>query len=403
MIGHSVRGRPIHAYRVGPPARRKLLVFGLIHGDESAGVPVARRLRRVRPPRGVEILLVGDLNPDGHAASTRQNARGVDLNRNFPRRWRLMGRPFETHFSGPRPASEPETRVAMELIERVKPRVTVWYHQALRLVTKKTGGDPALERIYARAVRFPHRRLPPYPGTATSWQNRLIPGSTAFVVELPRGRLSRRGGRTHARAVLKLARTIAPPRLHQRRIPFSRKRKDDMRRYARRHYGIDDHRLARPRVVVQHYTTTNSLSSVFNTFRPNVPDQEFGELPGTCAHFVIDRDGAIYQLVALNLMCRHTVGLNYTAIGIEHVGRSDGAVLSNRRQIRASFKLTRYLQGRFGIKTRNVIGHNENRSSPFHRERVPRFRNQTHGDFRRRSMNRYRRGLRRMPRPSSVR
>ncbi|MBA2342915.1 MAG: N-acetylmuramoyl-L-alanine amidase [Thermoleophilaceae bacterium] len=115
------------------------------------------------------------------------------------------------------------------------------------------------------------------------------------------------------------------------------------------------------------------------------------------------RDGAIYQLVALNLMCCHAVGLNYTAIGIEHVGTSDGAVLSHRRQIRASFKLTRYLQGRFGIKTRNVIGHNENRSSPFHRERVPRFRNQTHGDFRRRSMNRYRRGLRRMPRPSSVR
>ena len=76
MIGHSVRGRPIHAYRVGPPARRKLLVFGLIHGDESAGVPVARRLRRVRPPRGVELLLVGDLKT--------RNVIGHNENRSSP-------------------------------------------------------------------------------------------------------------------------------------------------------------------------------------------------------------------------------------------------------------------------------------------------------------------------------
>jgi beta-N-acetylhexosaminidase len=125
---------------------------------------------------------------------------------------------------------------------------------------------------------------------------------------------------------------------------------------------------------------------------------ELHELPGVCAHYVIDRDGTIYQLVSTELMCRHTVGLNYTAIGIEHVGRSDGQVMGNRRQLRASLRLTRFLQGRYRIRLRNVIGHNENRSSPYHKERVRRLRRQTHGDFRRSTMVRYRRALNRLPR-----
>ena len=85
------------------------------------------------------------------------------------------------------------------------------------------------------------------------------------------------------------------------------------------------------------------------------------------------------------------------------MGTSDGAVMGNRRQRRASLRLTRALQGRYGIRTRNVIGHNENRSSPYHRERVERLRSQTHGDFRRSTMNSYRRLLNRLPAPSSVR
>ena len=95
------------------------------------------------------------------------------------------------------------------------------------------------------------------------------------------------------------------------------------------------------------------------------------ELPGVCAHFVIDKDGTIYQLVPLTVRCRHTVGLNYTAIGIEHVGRSATGVLANARQIAASLALTRWLMARFQIGPRNVIGHAESLSSPYHRELVP--------------------------------
>jgi protein MpaA len=150
-IGSSVQGRPIRAVRVGSArARRRILVVGAIHGNELAGRAVTRRLRAVRPPRGVALWLVDDLNPDGAAAGTRQNARGVDLNRNFPYRWRPTGRPFDTYHSGPRPLSEPESRAAAAFIRRVRPRVTLWYHQALRLIVKG-GGDSALERLFARA------------------------------------------------------------------------------------------------------------------------------------------------------------------------------------------------------------------------------------------------------------
>jgi len=188
-----------------------------------------------------------------------------------------------------------------------------------------------------------------------------------------------------------------------RPIPFGGRRRDDVRRYALRHYGIDDYRLRRPRVIVQHYTATDSFAPVYNYFATNAPDPELGELPGICSHYVIDRDGTAYQLVSTRIMCRHTVGLNWTAIGIEHVGRSDGQVLGNRRQVAASLRLTRMLQGRDQIATRNVIGHNENRSSRFHRERVARLRSQTHGDFRRAAMEVYRRRLERLPAPASMR
>jgi N-acetylmuramoyl-L-alanine amidase len=223
------------------------------------------------------------------------------------------------------------------------------------------------------------------------------------VVELPGGPLHLRHARRHARAVLALARAVAPPRVVQKPIPYDAERKADMRAYARRHYGIDDHRLRDPKVIVQHYTVTTSFPPVYDTFAPNRPDPELGELPGICSHYVIDRDGTIYQLVSTRLMCRHTVGLNWTAIGIEHVGTSDAQVLGNSRQMAASLRLTRMLQGRHGIATENVIGHNENRSSPFHRERVERLRSQTHGDFPGAAMDVYRRRLDRLPAPASLR
>ncbi len=179
-------------------------------------------------------------------------------------------------------------------------------------------------------------------------------------------------------------------------IPFGPRRKAEMVAYARRHYGSfmgPTYRLIRPQVIVEHFTETATLGAAYNTFASDAPDSELHETPGTCAHFVIDRNGTIYQLVPMSIMCRHTVGLNWTAIGIEHVGFSDQQVLSDPRQMHSSLALTCWLRQRYRIARRNVIGHNESLSSPFHREDVARLRTQTHNDFSRPDMNVYRQRL----------
>ena len=117
-------------------------------------------------------------------------------------------------------------------------------------------------------------------------------------------------------------------------------------------------------------------------------------LPGVCSHFLIDRDGTIYQLVPLSIRCRHAVGLNYTAIGIEDVGTSDQDILSHPAMMRASFRLTLWLMAKFHIEVRNVIGHSESLHSPYHHELVPAWRCQTHADWKRRDMRPYRARLR---------
>jgi N-acetylmuramoyl-L-alanine amidase len=183
-----------------------------------------------------------------------------------------------------------------------------------------------------------------------------------------------------------------PPIVH-RPIPFGPKRKQEMAAYAQRHYDLNTYRLRSPRVIVEHYTETPTFSAAYNTFVSDVPDSELHELPGTCAHFIVDRDGTIYQLVPLSIMCRHTVGLNWTAIGIEHVGMSDAQVMGDHAQLSASLRLTRWLRCRYGIAVKNVIGHNESLSSPYHHERVASLRTQTHGDMQQATMDRYRRKL----------
>lgn len=189
VLGRSVRGGPIVAVALGDPdAPRSLLVVGAIHGNESAGVAIAQDLESGRPPRHALLWIIRDLNPDGAAANTRQNAHGVDLNRNFPWHWRHLGHLGEPQYSGPRVLSEPESRIARDLILRVRPRITIWFHQPLAVVDE-SGGNIGVERSFARLAGLPLRRLPRYPGSAAGWQNHRLRGSTAFVVELPPGRL----------------------------------------------------------------------------------------------------------------------------------------------------------------------------------------------------------------------
>jgi murein peptide amidase A len=201
VVGHSVQHRPItlvHVAGTGP----RILVVGCIHGNEPAGIAIVRALERTHPK--ADLWLVPVLNPDGLAAGTRQNAHGVDLNRNFPSLWQHFGHPGSTYYSGPRAFSEPETRAARDLIRDVKPRYTVWYHQHMDVVWAY-GRSTAAGRRYARlaGMRLLHRSW--LAGSATNWQNHLPDGGASLTVELPAGSLDRNGIGRQVRAVLGLA------------------------------------------------------------------------------------------------------------------------------------------------------------------------------------------------------
>ena len=209
QAGESVQGRAIVAKRQGAgDAATRILAIGQIHGDEPGGLKVIKALRRMRVPRGVALWTVRSVNPDGARLGIRQNVRGVDLNRNFPRGWRPSTRGTR-YYGGRRPLSQPESRAAARLIRRLEPRITIWFHQPYGFVVETPSADRRVWRRYARLAGTHTAPLPRYPGTATRWQNHRFPRSDAFVVELAGGRISRATARRHARAVLELARWVS--------------------------------------------------------------------------------------------------------------------------------------------------------------------------------------------------
>ena len=206
LIGHSVQGRAIYAYQRGDPYGPTVLVVGSIHGNERGGVAVARRLLKMRAPEGIDLWVILNLNPDGRAAGTRGNAHSVDLNRNFPWRWRRLSGAF---YSGRRGLSEPESRAAYRLIERLQPWLSIWFHQPLGAVSVTTRSR-ALERRFAHLAGLGLANLPAYPGSATSWERHLLPDSAAFVAELPGGTIGARKANRYARAVLTISQYDRP-------------------------------------------------------------------------------------------------------------------------------------------------------------------------------------------------
>lgn len=152
------------------------------------------------------------------------------------------------------------------------------------------------------------------------------------------------------------------PKIAKHPIPYGKKRKRQMARYSRRHYGRARWRLTNPRVIVLHFTAGDSYTSAWNHFASNASNR--GELPGVCAQYMIKKGGAIKQLVPPGIRCRHAIGLNHRALGIEMVqeaGRgshwADRQILRRKPQIRSALKLVRYLRQRFDIRMRDVIGH----------------------------------------------
>jgi protein MpaA len=179
-IGHSVKGRPIRAWRLGEPGRRRIVLVSTMHGNEPHTRRILETLRDGRAIRGVDLWVIPTYNPDGLARGTRRNARGVDLNRNFPYKWADLDGSYE---SGPRPASEPETRAVMRFLEEIDPLRVISFHQPLLGVDTDTK-DPRFARRLARALRLPRTSLDCgglCHGTMTMWFNHHFRGSALTV------------------------------------------------------------------------------------------------------------------------------------------------------------------------------------------------------------------------------
>jgi len=179
-IGRSVQDRPIMAYRLGDPGGRRIVMLSTMHGDEPHTRLILQSLRDGRPIHGIDLWVVPTYNPDGLARGTRRNARGVDLNRNFPHDWADLDGRYE---SGPRPASEPETRAVMRFLRDVRPRRVLSFHQPLYGVDTDTK-DAGFARRLARALRLPQTSLDCgglCHGTMTGWFNHRFAGAALTI------------------------------------------------------------------------------------------------------------------------------------------------------------------------------------------------------------------------------
>jgi protein MpaA len=206
VVGFSSGGRPIVAnHRQGSATTtRRVLVVGMIHGDEVAGSAVVAQLAQLPVPTDLDLWWVPTMNPDGEVSGRHGNGHGVDLNRNWPANWVAPGT-IETSGasnSGSGPASEPETQAMMTFIAQIAPDVTVWFHQPWGTIdcnTLRVG--PSCSNFAARVgmdVSFHDR-----PGTATDWIMSNGHGAS-FVVEFGGGQPSAATAARHAEALLLL-------------------------------------------------------------------------------------------------------------------------------------------------------------------------------------------------------
>jgi protein MpaA len=173
IIGYSVQHRPIIAYHLGNPAVKKTsLLIGQMHGDEHAGITVANSIIDGKVSiEGINLWVIPTMNPDGNAANTRQNAHKVDLNRNWPYRWRhLTGQ----YYSGTKPLSEPESRAVYKFLRKVQPDYFVSLHQPLYGVDTSSGSvrERAFARTLAHNLHLPSTTLQCWStcyGSMTDW------------------------------------------------------------------------------------------------------------------------------------------------------------------------------------------------------------------------------------------
>lgn len=192
VIGTTRRGRPIVAERYGS-GPMVVLVGDSIHGNEKSGGRIVRAIRAAGARPGFTLWVLPRMNPDGYVLGTRQNARRVDLNRNFSTGWMATPCPSK-HCAGRAAASEPETQAFEGFFTEIQPHLAVFYHSTGNRVDDMRANSrvPSAILQYARTARIPVRRVScdvdterPCSGTATQFLFANVADVTAFVVELP--------------------------------------------------------------------------------------------------------------------------------------------------------------------------------------------------------------------------
>jgi N-acetylmuramoyl-L-alanine amidase len=145
---------------------------------------------------------------------------------------------------------------------------------------------------------------------------------------------------------------LRPP-MEQQQLAFWPERVAKTRNWSMYMHGTTSFQ---PRLLVEHWTQSNTQDAAIDFWNSSAES--------TWVHFIIDQQGRITQLAPVDALAKHAFGVSPWAIGIEHVGTSDREVLSNRRMLAASFRLTCWLQERLRIPLRGVIGHGEVTSHP---------------------------------------
>jgi len=206
IIGYSAQGRPIVASHRGTPGGTVILVVGVIHGDENAGLAILQGLRTMQLPPNIDLWLMDAMNPDGLANNERHNGNGVDLNRNFPHDWTQVSQFGDWEYSGTGPASEPETQAFIAFTDRIAPHLTLWYHQDLNRISPSSRKDGPLRERYAAITGLPVLSVTggTYTGVAATWVRTTVPDAMSFIVELG-PTLSADEALVHATAVLDIA------------------------------------------------------------------------------------------------------------------------------------------------------------------------------------------------------
>lgn len=140
-------------------------------------------------------------------------------------------------------------------------------------------------------------------------------------------------------------------------LPFA-EWEDEYRAYFRRHTHEDRIDL-QPTVLVMHYTVIPTFAGTWRSFaRESEMSAGRGTVLGhVSVHFVVDRDGTIYQTFPLDRRCTGTYGVNHVALQIEMVARNEADLLASQPLLASSMRLARSLAQRFHIPATKVYGH----------------------------------------------